>query len=190
MNTRPWNAIIGGLAGTIAMTLMMYGVAPMMLGRPMDVAAMLGAMLGGSWILGMLLGIDARAASGGPTGQLSPVLAEASALPSQDGVGRHEDQSMPPAGPDSGQPDPQQAVGRAQPRPGRRSLIDGELLAQGQVLEGELARAADEEGEEAEQVEEEGDHRAEIVSGSEPIDQPLARRTEFWRRTTHCGNRG
>jgi len=55
VNTRPWNAIIGGLAGTIAMTLMMYGVAPMILGRPMDVAAMLGAMLGGSWILGMLM---------------------------------------------------------------------------------------------------------------------------------------
>ena len=129
------------------------------------------------------LGIDGRAASRGPTGPLSPVHAEASALPSQDGVGGHDDQSMPPAGPDSGQPDPQQAVGRAQPRPGRRSLVDGELLAQGQVLKGELTRAADEEGEEAEQVEEEGDHRAEIVSGSEPIDQPLAHRTEFWRRT-------
>jgi hypothetical protein len=40
-----------------------------------------------------------------------------------------------------------------EPRPGRRSLVDGELLAQGEVLEGELAVAADEEGEEAEQVE-------------------------------------
>ena len=110
---------------------------------------------------------------------MSPVLAEASALPSQDGVGRHDDQSMPPVGPDSGERDPQQAVSWAQPRPGRHSLVDGELLAQGQVLKGELARAADEEREEAEQVEEEGDHRAEIVSGSDPIDQPLARRTEF-----------
>jgi hypothetical protein len=52
------------------------------------------------------LGIDGRAASGGPTRQMSPVLAEASALPSQDGVGRHDDQSLPPAGPDSGQRDP------------------------------------------------------------------------------------
>jgi hypothetical protein len=31
--------------------------------------------------------------------------------------------------------------------------IDGELLAQGQVLEGELVRAAAEEGEETQQVE-------------------------------------
>jgi hypothetical protein len=32
------------------------------------------------------------------------------------------------------------------------------------------------------QVEQEGDHRAESFSGSELIDQPLARRTGFWRR--------
>jgi steroid delta-isomerase-like uncharacterized protein len=56
-------------------------------------------------------------------------------------------------------------------------------LAQGQVLDGELAMAADEEGEEPKQVEEEGDHRAGIVSGSELTDQPLACRTEFWRST-------
>jgi hypothetical protein len=68
-------------------------------------------------------------------------------------VSRHDDQSPPPAGPDSGQPDPQQAVQRTELRPGYRSLVDGELLAQGQVLEGELAVAADEEGEEPEQVE-------------------------------------
>jgi hypothetical protein len=40
----------------------------------------------------------------------------------------------------------------------RHSLVDGELLAQGQVLEGELVVAAEEEGEESEQVEQEGDH--------------------------------
>ena len=104
------------------------------------------------------LGIDGRAASGGPTRQMSPVLAEASAPPSQDGVGRHDDESLPPAGPDSGQPDPQQAVDGAQPRPGRHSLVDGELLAQGQVFEGDLTMAADDEGEEPKQVEHKGDH--------------------------------
>jgi hypothetical protein len=43
--------------------------------------------------------------------------------------------------------------------------------------------AAAEEREESKQVEQEGDHRAGIVSGSEPTDQPLGRRTGFWRRT-------
>ncbi len=48
-------AIAGGFAGTIVMTLMMYFVAPMMLGKPMDVAAMLGSVLGGSWAMGLLM---------------------------------------------------------------------------------------------------------------------------------------
>ena len=111
------------------------------------------------------LGIDARTASGRPTRKLGPVLAEASALPSQDGVGRDDDQSLPPAGPDSGQADPEQTIDCAELRPGHRSLVDGELLAQGEVLEGELAVAAEEKGEGPKQVEQEGDHRAEIVAG-------------------------
>ena len=102
--------------------------------------------------------VDRRAASGRPAGTRGPVLAETAPLPPQNGIGRHDDESLPPAGPDSGQPDPQQAVDRAQPRPGRHSLVDGELLAQGQVFEGELTMAADEEGEEPKQVEHKGDH--------------------------------
>jgi len=44
--------VFGGLTGTLAMTAMMYGVAPMM-GVRMDIAAMLGSMLGGSWAAGL-----------------------------------------------------------------------------------------------------------------------------------------
>jgi len=46
-------AILGGIVGTIAMTLMMMFLAPMMTGAPMDIAAMLGGMLGG-WTVGMI----------------------------------------------------------------------------------------------------------------------------------------
>jgi hypothetical protein len=60
--------------------------------------------------------------------------------------------------------------------PGCRSFVHGELLAQGEVLERELAVAAQEEGQETEQVEQEGDYRTQIVSGSEPRDQLLASR--------------
>jgi len=35
--------------------------------------------------------VDGRAAGDGPAGELGPVLAEAAALPPQDGVGRHDD---------------------------------------------------------------------------------------------------
>jgi hypothetical protein len=62
----------------------------------------------------------------------------------------HDDQRLPPGGPDSGQAGPEQTVGRAELGAGRESLVDGKLLAQGQVLEGELAEAADEKGEEPE----------------------------------------
>ena len=41
---------------------------------------------------------------------------------------------------------------RAQPRPARRPLVHGELLAQGEVLQGELALAAAEEREESKQT--------------------------------------
>jgi uncharacterized membrane protein YagU involved in acid resistance len=47
-------AIAGGFAGTLAMTLVMYGVAPMM-GLHMDIAAMLGSVLGGSWTAGLIM---------------------------------------------------------------------------------------------------------------------------------------
>jgi len=47
-------AVLGGFVGTLVMTAMMYMVAPMM-GLRMDIAAMLGSMLGGSWAAGMVL---------------------------------------------------------------------------------------------------------------------------------------
>jgi hypothetical protein len=46
-------SVVGGLAGTVVMTLMMRFVAPLMLGHPMDIAAMLGHMVGG-WTMGMV----------------------------------------------------------------------------------------------------------------------------------------
>ena len=47
-------AVAGGFVGTLAMTTMMYVVAPMM-GLHMDIAAMLGSVLGGSWAAGMMM---------------------------------------------------------------------------------------------------------------------------------------
>lgn len=47
-------AVVGGFVGTFGMTAMMYVVAPMM-GLHMDIAAMLGSMLGGNWAAGMAM---------------------------------------------------------------------------------------------------------------------------------------
>ncbi len=46
-------AILGGIVGTAIMSLMMMYVAPVMTGRPMDIAEMLGGMLGG-YIMGLV----------------------------------------------------------------------------------------------------------------------------------------
>jgi len=47
--------MLGGFIATLVMTFMMYFLAPMMLGKPMDVAAMLSSMLGGQWWAGMMM---------------------------------------------------------------------------------------------------------------------------------------
>jgi hypothetical protein len=125
-----------------------------------------GIGLGHSCNEGTNLGIDARAASRGAR-EDGPVLAEATSLPPQDGVGGHDHQGLSPPGPDSGEEDPPEAIGRVQSGPRRGSLVDGELLAPGEVLQGELTVAAAEEGQKTEQLEQEGDHRAAIVSGSD-----------------------
>lgn len=46
--------VLGGFLGTLVMTAMMYTAAPMM-GVRMDIAAMLGSMLGGSWTAGFIM---------------------------------------------------------------------------------------------------------------------------------------
>lgn len=65
----------------------------------------------------------------------------------------------------------------------------GELLTQGEVLQGKLSVAAAHEWEESEQREQEGDHRAGIFSGSEPIDQPLGCRPSFGEGQVTAGLR-
>ncbi len=54
MRPNLWRAILGGLIGTLAITLLMYKGAPMMGIPKMDIAAMLGSMLGG-WTMGMVM---------------------------------------------------------------------------------------------------------------------------------------
>lgn len=57
MKPRMQQVLIGGFAATILMTLMMYYVAPLMLGGPMDIAAMLADVIGTGWLAGMTVHI-------------------------------------------------------------------------------------------------------------------------------------
>jgi uncharacterized membrane protein YagU involved in acid resistance len=47
--------ILAGFLGTVAITAVMYFVAPLLIGEPMDIAAILGRTLGTTWTVGMLL---------------------------------------------------------------------------------------------------------------------------------------
>jgi len=49
-------AILGGLLATIAITFLMYFVAPLLLGEPMDIAKVLGNFLGTTRGIGMAAG--------------------------------------------------------------------------------------------------------------------------------------
>ena len=53
MNSNITRTILGGFVGTLMMSLMMKFAAPMLTGQPMDIAAMLGNMMGGVYALGM-----------------------------------------------------------------------------------------------------------------------------------------
>src|SRR5438132_8253255 len=114
----------------------------------------------------------------GPTASAStlprPVAPESPPVPPHQGLRPHHLQGIPPALPEPGHHDPADPIHRCQPWPRLARLPHGELVAQGQVLEGELAVAAAEEREKSKQVEQEDDHRAEILSGSAPTDQQLA----------------
>jgi hypothetical protein len=97
--------------------------------------------------------IDGRATSGRTARELGPVLTKTTPLPSQHSVRSHDYEGLLPPGPDSGQPDPEEAINSAEGRPHHRSFVHEELLTQGQILESQLAVAAKEEGEKPKQVE-------------------------------------
>jgi hypothetical protein len=59
------------------------------------------------------LGAYARAARCGARGESGPILAEATALPPQDGVRRHDYEGLPPPGPDPGERGPEKAISSA-----------------------------------------------------------------------------
>ena len=81
------------------------------------------------------------------------MAAKAAALPAQHGRRSDDDEGLPPGRPHLGQPDPKKAIAPLKSGPVRRPLVDGQLLSQGEVLEGKLPVATAQEREEPEQVE-------------------------------------
>ena len=135
------------------------------------------------------LGVDGRAAHRGPPGELGPVLAETAPLPPQDGVGSHDDEGRPPPHPHPGQRDPEEPIASPELGPGRRPLVNGELMAQGEVLEDKRPMAITEEREEADKVEQRADYETAIVwAGGSTVWSPGRDCTTMIY--THVLNRG
>src|SRR5436309_12492071 len=58
-------------------------------------------------------GLTRGRASGGPTGEVGPVLTETAPPPPQNGVGSNDHKRLSPPGPDSGQGRPEEPIFRA-----------------------------------------------------------------------------
>src|SRR5881296_1068956 len=135
-------------------------------------------------------GVDGRVARRAAPGERGPVAAKAASLPAQHSGGSHDDEGLLPGGPDSGQPDPKEPIAPLKLRPVRRALVDGQLLPQGEVFSRASWRwPPHRNGRSRSRWSRRMIIALEIFSGSEQTDQPLAHRTEFWRRTGCQGGR-
>src|SRR5438128_2870263 len=79
--------------------------------------------------------VDRRSTGLASSTHARPVITKAFALPSDHGRGLNEDQSLPPGGPVTRQPRPEDTVGRTNMRPSHGSLIDRQLMSQGDDLD-------------------------------------------------------
>ena len=92
---------------------------------------------------------DGGTSRSSPTAQSRPVLAEAPALPCDDGGWLDEDQRVLPAGPHAGEPSPEAAVGGLEAGIGCCSLVDSQKGARRQDLQSHGEAAAEGEQEQA-----------------------------------------
>ena len=70
-------------------------------------------------------------------GPATPEHLEAAAVPGEYSLGSDEDERADPIRPDPAEGDPEHAIARPEPSALRDSQVDGELLAQGRVLQGQ-----------------------------------------------------
>jgi hypothetical protein len=78
------------------------------------------------------------------------VVPKAGALPGEDGRRLNEDQNLPPAGPASGHPGPQNSIATLYASPSDRPVIERQLVSQRQNLHLEGQARAEDAGDERE----------------------------------------
>src|SRR5262245_31420862 len=94
----------------------------------------------------------------------------------------HDNESLSPAGPDSGEPDPDEAIDCPELRSADRSFINGKLLAESEVSRASWRWPPNRKGRNRNTW-----SRRVIIEPDccrmRPIDQLLGCPTAFWRRT-------
>ena len=100
----------------------------------------------------------------------APVESEALAVPSNHGLGSDEDERCLPIVAKFRDPDPERAIGCSEPRAPLHSLVDSELLSQGEVLEDERTLAFEEGSETSGCQGENGCHWGTVAAGEKAND--------------------
>ena len=81
--------------------------------------------------------IDGRP-PGGSARAPGPETPEGAAVPAHDGIRAHDREGAAPTRPRARQRDPEEPIGPGQGRPGTPAPEDGELLAKGEILDGQV----------------------------------------------------
>jgi hypothetical protein len=93
-----------------------------------------------------------------PRTQLPPMVANALALPGDDGTGLNEHQGVLPGRPQPREPSPEQTRGRVKPRATDGLLVDRQLMPQGQVFQAQGCPRPEEACDASQQSRDDGEH--------------------------------
>ena len=104
----------------------------------------------------------------------SPDETETGTVPADHGVWPDDDQHLRRARPESGEDEPEDAVDSAQERAARGAPQVGQLLAQGEVLKGEVGLGAEGGSLRAKEAQEQREHRAMMYDGGLAWPGPLS----------------
>ena len=97
-------------------------------------------------------------------GPPTPVQPKTGAVPTDDSLRLHDDQDLGPAGPDAAESGPEEPVQGVQRWPRPLALEHGELLSEGEDLEGGLASTADEDAHSSQDRKGELEHEATLIT--------------------------
>ena len=137
------------------------------------------------------LAVDAGPARAPWARSPSPEQAEAQSMPANHGVGLHDDEDICPPRPEPAKEDPEEPVRGRQPGPRPPLREDGDLLTEGEVLEGEVGAITEKRAEAVREEEDELSHGARmadlgLIGNVVPMERALRGRSRPTSDHRHC----